>query len=99
MTDDGYDKIEETPPMTIEEVIKEIVGTTMDKFMAEHSGAYKAIRSRLGNPLTFVMDHLERDEAFQELLARTDKEVDIANILRVIVPMILKVAMTAFGIA
>ena len=84
--------------MTIEEIIEESVETTMDKLVAEHPGAYKAVRSRMGDPLTFVMDYLERDEAYQELLARTDKEVDIANILKVIVPMILKVAMTAFGI-
>lgn len=79
-------------------LIEEAVGIGVQQFADQHPATYKVLVDRLGDPLDFIIHALERDEAYQALLAQTDKEVDIANIIKVLVPVILKIAESALGL-
>jgi len=72
--------------------IEEAIGIGVQQFAREHSATYKVLVERLGDPQDFIIHCLERDEAYQALLEQTDKEVDIANIIKALVPVILKIA-------
>ena len=82
----------------IDIAIAEAVGIGVQQFADQHPATYRVLVDRLGDPLDFIIHSLERDEAYQALLAQTDKEVDIANILKVLVPVILKIAETALSL-
>lgn len=77
--------------------IEEAVQMGILRFANEHPATYKVLMDRLGDPLEFIIAGLKRDEAYRALLAQTDKEVDIANILKVLVPVILKIAEIGLG--
>lgn len=79
-------------------LIEEAVQTTIEQFAREHQATYLALTERLGDPLTFIIESLKRDGTYQALVAQTDKEVDIANILKVLVPVILKIAEIGLGL-
>lgn len=78
--------------------IEEAIGLGVQKFAKEHPATYKVLVDRLGDLLEFIIKSLKRDEAYQALLVQTDKEVDIANILKVLVPVILKIAEIGLGL-
>ena len=83
---------------TIDEQIEEAIGIGVQQFADQHPATYKVLVERLGDPLIIVIEHLKRDEAYQALLAQTDQEVDIANIIKVLVPVILSIAEIALGL-
>lgn len=82
----------------IDTTIEEAVGIGVQQFAREHAATYKVLVDRLGDPLDFIIHALERDVAYQALLAQTDKEVDIANVLKVLVPVILQIAEIGLGL-
>lgn len=79
-------------------LIEEAVGIGVQQFAHEHPATYKVLVERLGDPVDFVIHSLERDVAYQALLEQTDKEVDIANVLKVLVPVMLKITEIGLGL-
>ena len=79
-------------------LIEEAIQMSVDRFADEHPAAYAAIADRLGDPLDIIIQGLKRDNTYNNLVAQTDKEVDIANIIKVLIPAILNIAKMAIGL-
>jgi len=84
--------------MTVEEQVQDAVQISIAQFAHEHPATYTVLTERLGDPVTFVIDGLKRDEAYQALVAQTNEEVDIANIIKVLIPVVLRIAEAALGL-
>jgi len=84
--------------MTVEEQVQDAVQISIAQFAHGHPATYTVLTERLGDPVTFVIDGLKRDEAYQALVAQTNEEVDIANIIKVLIPVVLRIAEAALGL-
>ncbi len=74
---------------SVTEIIEEETGVAYADYVKRHSSTSVALNKRLGKPVEFLVNSLKQDEAFHALVAQTEKEVDIANIIKAIVPIIL----------
>lgn len=79
-------------------LIEEAIGVAVQHFADQHPATYKVLVARIGDPLEIIVQVLKQDGAYQALVAQTDKEVDIANILKVLIPVILKIAEVGLGL-
>ena len=75
----------------IDAAIEFEIGQFIDAFRAEHAGAYRAIKARLGHPLEFEITGLVRDQVYAQLLANTDEAVDLGQIVKAIAEIVLNV--------
>lgn len=72
------------PERTADEIIEEAVGKAIEKFKIEHPETYKVLVARIENPVELVVKTLKRDALYQKLVADTERELDIARIIKAI---------------
>jgi len=70
----------------------------LEAYGERHPSLMRAIEARLEDPIEFIMTKLEEDATFQDLLARTDEEVDIATVIKTIVPIVMDTVVKVMGV-
>ena len=98
--DDGgiFDSPEEAPdpepepPIDIDQTIEDAVGVSMQAFATRHPSTARVLRGRLRNPTEFVIESLKKDELYNQLVADTEKALSTAEIIKIIVPMAMRLA-------
>lgn len=76
----------------IDQIIEDAVGVAMEAFERRHPTTARYLKRRLGDPLEFVMQKLQEDESYGQLVADTEKALDMAQVVKVIVSVALRVA-------
>lgn len=71
--------------------VEEAVGLAWDEYKGRHPQQAEAIESQFGEPLVFILKKLENDADYQALLTKTEAEVQIANLVEVVAPLVLSV--------
>lgn len=85
--------------MTQEQIqmVTDAVGIGWNEYKRRHPGTARVIERNLGNPVVPVMAALQRDEQFAALMAKTDAETDVVEIVKVLVPAVLNGLIAVIG--
>lgn len=71
------------------ERLDDAVGMTWRNFAARHPSQATAIEAQVGNPVENAIKTLANDEAYAELMATTEAETNIGNIVHAIAPTVI----------
>lgn len=88
----------DAPEPSSKDIIAAALGEAYEQFAREHPSTAKVLRGRLNDPVKFIMDSLQRDAAYQALVAQTEEELSLAAILKVIIPAMLQIVTTFLGV-
>ena len=83
---------ESEPEIPAEDLIAQAVGISFANFSKRHPMTARHLKNRIGNPVDIVIRGLMEDEAFKSLMSRTAEAIDVADIVKVITGIALKVA-------
>lgn len=75
-----------------EDLIATAVEISFADFSRRHTMTAKHLKVRIGDPVAVIVQSLMRDEAYRSLVSRTAEASDVADIVKVISGIALKVA-------
>lgn len=88
------------PVQTPDEIIETAVGQSIEAFAAAHPQTYKALRGRLakfGGVDGMIIHTLKNDAGYVALLAKTESEMDRLQLVKTLVPLVLRVVEAFLG--
>lgn len=75
----------------IKKALEQAIGMAWDEFKAEHPAQAGAFEMQFGDPVAIVVTELKKDATYDELLAKTEQETNIANIVKALAPIITNI--------
>lgn len=75
----------------IEERLVHATGLIWSTYKGRHPNLAAAIEAELGTPIDRVIETLDKGPEYQELLAQTEAETNIANLVKILAPIVMDV--------
>lgn len=85
------------PPVDIDQIIEDVVGVSIGEYRDRHPALYRALRARLSNPVSYVIETLQADAAFRALMEKTEQEIDKGEIVKMVITTGLKLMNAYLG--